>query len=223
MASEKARKRTKGTSPRNTKPSDRSPSDASDGARFDADYYARFYGAEETRVAGQAETARLVRFVAGYLDYLQLPVHRVLDMGCGIGLWQAPVAEAFPEASYTGVEVSAYLCETHGFQRGSADTYRGRGLFDLVVCQGVLQYLDDARAEAAIDNLCRLCRGALYLEALTREDWAEHVDQERTDGDVHKRLASWYRRRLAADFIAIGGGLFLKKTAPVTLFSLERP
>lgn len=191
------------------------------GARFDADYYARFYGSADTRVASQAETDRLVAFVAAYLRYLELPVHRALDMGCGIGLWRAPLERAFPEATYTGVEVSAHLCERYGWQHGSADRYRGRGRFDLVICQGVLQYLDADAAEAAIKNLARLCRGALYLEVLTREDWNDNVDQERTDGDVHKRLASWYRQRLAKDFIAIGGGIYLSRGAPVTLYALE--
>ena len=149
-------------------------------------------------------------------------MRRVLDMGCGLGWWQPVVSEAWPRARYHGVEVSKHLCERLGWERGSVDTYRGRGQFDLVICQGVLQYLDQPTAQRAIENLGRLCRGALYLEVLTREDWREHCDQKRTDGDVFLRAASFYRRNLSRDFITVGGGLFVQRNTPVTLYELEK-
>ena len=100
--------------------------------------------------------------------------------------------------------------------------YLGRGRFDLVICHDVIQYLGNADASRAIDNLASLSRGALYLGVLTREDWNEHCDRERTDDQVHLRAARWYRRRLDRHFTAAGGGVFLKKDAPVVLWSLER-
>lgn len=193
------------------------------GHRFDAEYYARFYGDPDTRVADQADIDRLAGFVCAYVRYLGLPVRRVLDMGCGLGLWRTPIARAFAQAQYTGVEISDHLCQAHGFEHGSAANYRGRGRFDLVICQGVLQYLKRDDAAAAVDNLARLCRGVLYLEVLTREDWQHNCDQERTDGEVHLRAASWYRRRLKLHFQALGGGLFLHRDADVTLYELEKP
>ena len=118
--------------------------------RFDEHYYRRFYGDAGSRVTSQAEVTRLVRFVAGYLAYLQLPVRRVLDAGCGLGWWRAPLGRRYPKMVYTGIEVSEYLCRAHGWEQASVVDYRAEPPFDLVVCQGVLQYLDDGEAAAAI-------------------------------------------------------------------------
>ena len=194
----------------------------SDGERFDAHYYDRYYEDPETRVVAQSDIARLGGFVRAYLSYLELPVRRVLDMGCGMGLWKPTIAEEFPDATYTGVEISEYLCRRFGYTRGSVTSYVGRGRFDLLICQGVLQYVPDKELHKAIRNLARLCRGVLYLEVLTQEDWDHNCDQERTDGDVRLRPSAQYRQLLRPHFVAIGGGLFLSRQAEVTLYELEK-
>jgi len=99
----------------------------------------------------------------------------------------------------------------------------GRATFDLVICQGVLQYLDDRTAARALANLARWTDGVLFLEALTRRDWRENCDRERTDGDVHLRDGAWYRRRLARHFQRCGGGVFVARAAGCSLFELESP
>ena len=195
-------------------------------ARFDADYYRRFYHDRKTRVSDRAAVARLARFVAGYAAMLGVQVRAILDVGCGLGHWQYAAAEHWPRARYHGVEYSRYLCERYGWAQGSIvdfdpKTLRPSGTFDLVICQGVLQYLDDRAAARAIDNLAEWCHGALYLEALTQADWDERCDRQRTDGDVHLRSGAWYRRRLERHFLACGGGLFVSREAGVTLFELE--
>ena len=69
---------------------------------------------------------------------------------------------------------------------------------------------------AALDHLAQACRGVLYLEALTQEDWRDNVDQKRTDNAVHLRPVKRYRRELKArGFVAIGGGLFVAESSPV--------
>ena len=191
------------------------------GERFDAAYYERFYGDAATRVSSRAATTRLARFVSAYIAYLDLPVRRILDAGCGLGWWREPLARRYPKAVYSGIEISSHLCRQHGWQQASLVDYRAEAPFDLVICQGVLQYLDNGEAAAAIDNLGELCRGALYLEALTRDDWKRSVDRSRTDGDVHLRGGRWYRRRLARRFLNAGGGLFVHVDAPTVMFELE--
>ena len=201
-------------------------SDGAAGERFDAAYYRRFYGDPTSRVADRATVRSLATFVAGYLRYLQVPVRTVLDVGCGVGHWRSAVNTLWPAARYHGVELSAHLCTEHGWVRGSVVDFDpaktlGRATFDLVICQGVLQYLDDRAAPKALGNLARWTDGALYLEALTQRDWRHNCDRTRTDGAVHLRSGDWYRRRLQRHFVAGGGGVFVSKRAGVTLYELE--
>jgi SAM-dependent methyltransferase len=165
-------------------------------------------------------TAR-AQFIAAFADYLELDVRRVLDAGCGLGLMRPTFRRMFPKARYVGLEVSAEMCARYGWTRGAIESWRAARPFDIVICYDVLQYLSAREAERALANLGRLCRGLLYFSALTREDWLYHCDRTRTDPDVHMRPAAWYRRRLGGRFHQAGAGLWVRKGAPVTLWSLE--
>lgn len=189
--------------------------------RFDEAYYRRHYFDPETRVSDPQSVARLGRFVGSYLEYLDVEVERVVDFGCGVGHWKEVLEALFGDIEYEGVEVSAFLCERFGWRQGSVVDYETEPA-DLVVCQGVLQYLDDDDAEQAIANLAAHTGQALYLEALTEADWAGAVDQSVTDGDVHLRTGDWYKERLAPHFVSCGGGVFVARDADIVLYDLER-
>ena len=193
---------------------------------FDEAYYQRFYFDKKTSVADPAHIERLGTFVCSYLQYLRVPVRRVLDVGCGVGLWQGIVARHFPQAAYHGVELSAYLCERFGWEQGSVVDYRapaGAAPFDLVICQGVLPYLSPPDLKAALYNLGRLSRGALYIEAVSREDYERDIiDEDITDNRVFRHRADLYRRGLQEGAIELGGGVWLSRKAEVPLFALEQ-
>ena len=191
--------------------------------RFDADFFGRYYGDPATRVAGRDDAARLAGLIAGVVRYLELPVLRILDAGCGIGLLRAPLARHFPQARYQGLELSAFLCGKYGWQRGSIASYVPAAPYDLVICHDVLQYLDDDTAARALSNLARLARGALYFSVLTRRDWRHAADQSRTDRDVHLRSADWYRRRLRRGFRHVAAGVHIARALKPILWELEQP
>ena len=189
---------------------------------FDEAYYQRFYFDKKTSVVDPGHVERLGAFVCSYLQYLRVPVLRVLDMGCGIGLWRDVIARHFPHAAYHGVEFSPYLCERFGWERGSVVDYCASAPFDLVVCQGVLPYLDAADVKRALRNLGQLSQGALYLEAVSREDWEQDIlDENLTDPRMFRHRAGLYRRGLDPSYTALGGGLWLSRRAEVPLFALE--
>ena len=191
------------------------------GFRFDREYYGRYYEDPKTRVSSASDAKRLAQLLGAYLRYLDQPVRNVLDLGCGMGQMRAALRGEFPGATYLGVERSEYACERYGFTQGSVVDFKSRKRFDLVICKGVLQYLTRSEAEAALENLAALCRGSLYLEALTREDWDDACDQKRTDGAVYLRPASFYKKRLRRQFRNAGGGVFVHERSPAVLYSLE--
>lgn len=190
-------------------------------SRFDADYYRRFYEDPRTRVLDRELLQRRVELIAAWTRYLGIPVHTILDFGCGPGFWEEALAKQFPSAVYAGVEVSEYLCEKHGWTHGSVVDFDAGWKADLVICNDVLQYLDDTEARRAIANLAHHTGSMLSLQVLTRLDWEENCEQSVTDADVHMREGSWYRRELAKHFKSIGGGLFLPKDSTAVLFELE--
>ena len=189
---------------------------------FDEAYYQRFYFDKKTSVVDPAHMERLGTFVCSYLKYLRVPVQRVLDVGCGIGLWKGIVAQHFPGAAYHGVEFSPYLCERFGWQQGSVVDYAADAPFDLVICQGVLPYLSPPDLKRALHNLGRLSKGALYVEAVSREDYErDTIDEDLTDNRVFRHRAELYRRGLAEGCLELGGGVWLSRQAEVPLFELE--
>jgi SAM-dependent methyltransferase len=191
-------------------------------AIFDEAYYQRYYFDKKTRVADPRHIERLGNFVCAYLKYLRVPVERVLDVGCGVGLWRDIVARHFPQASFHGVEVSEYLCERYGWERGSVVDYRAAQPFDFVICQGVLAYLSPPDLKLALRNLGHLCRGALYLEVVTREDYEQDiVDDTLTDPRLFRHRADAYRRGLSGSFKSMGGGIWLSRESDVPVFALE--
>ena len=191
--------------------------------KFDRAYYDRWYRNDETRTFMTEFTPAIVRFVLAYLDYLEVEVKTVLDAGCGLGHWGTALKDLGRDVRYQGLETSDYLCRELRWEKGSIVDYQARDPFDLVVCQGVLQYLSDAECKAAIDNIATLCSEALYLEVLTRRDARENCIPERTDTDVYLRKGQWYRKRLGVHFVNLGGGLFISRACAATCYELWTP
>jgi SAM-dependent methyltransferase len=192
-------------------------------ARFDAEFFRRYYRDPSTRVADAADGVRVVSLIAAVLGYFRLPVREVLDVGCGVGRLREPLAAHFPGARYQGLELSPYLCRRYGWQRGSLVDYAPGRTFDLVICHDVAQYLSDGDAAQGLANLARLSGAALYFSALTRGDWRKSADQARTDGAVHLRAGDWYERRLRRAFRHLGLGVHLRRGLDPILWELERP
>jgi hypothetical protein len=189
---------------------------------FDAPYFDRYYGSRSTRVHGKREVARLVRGVTELIAWFGGDVATVLDIGAGAGLWRDWFAGHKPTTKYISTDVSAYACARYGHVQRDIASWRARGTFDLVVCQGVLPYLKDDACARAIENIGAMSRGFLYVEAITARDLRQVCDREKTDGAVHRRTGAWYRARLDKYFTQVGCGLFYAKRGPLVFYELER-
>jgi 2-polyprenyl-3-methyl-5-hydroxy-6-metoxy-1,4-benzoquinol methylase len=189
---------------------------------FDRSYYDRFYEAKKTRVHAPEEIARLCTAVTSLLDWWGHPIETVLDVGAGVGLWRDWFRKHRPRAAYRSTEYSRYACKRYGHEHRDITKWRAKQTFDLVVCQGVLPYLDDVGCARAIENLAAMTGGFLYLEAITKKDLAEVIDDSKTDVYVHPRTGAWYRARLREHYVEVGAGLFCRRGAPVLFYELER-
>ncbi len=191
-------------------------------APFGAEYFNRFYESQATRVYGPRGIARLARGVTAMIAWLGGDLHAVLDVGAGSGLWRDWFAAHKKGVRYLSTDVSAYACERYGHEQRDIARWQARERFDLVVCQGVLQYLSTPDAESALENIAAMCRGFFYLEVVTARDLREACDTTRTDVAVHARPGAWYRERLARHFTTLGCGLHYKKDGPLVFYELEQ-
>jgi trans-aconitate methyltransferase len=187
---------------------------------FDAAYYRRFY--RDRPVHDRRRVGRLAEGVFGMCAWWGVPVRSVLDVGAGPGYWRDWLAASRPRVRYRSVDVSPYAVARYGHEQNDISEWAPSRPFDLVVCQGVLQYLDHAAAGRAIANLATATRSILYLEVPTSEDRRTVLDTERTDFEIWWRSANWYRVRLARHFIELGCGLHCARRAGVYFYELER-
>ncbi len=187
--------------------------------KFDKAYYQHFYNNPATRAGTIASARRQAAFISAYLNYAELPVKRILDLGCGLGRLLRALQRCYPRASCVGVEYSDYLCERYGWLPGSVVDYRD-ATYDLVICDDVLSYLDDARCAKALRNIAALTHGAAFLGLITLED-RDICDFQRSDRLQHLRPATWYRRRINQNFQSIGGGLYLRKPMAATMWTMD--
>ena len=188
--------------------------------RFDAAYYSRFYGRRPVH-----DVRRIAHLAAGVIElaaWWRIPIRSALDVGAGKGYWRDYLADAHPRVAYHGIDVSEHACRRYGHEQADLANWEPARQYDLVVCQSVLQYLDDTQATHAIRSLAEASRGLLCLEVPTSDDRLYSIDPTATDLDVHWRTGVWYRKRLAAGFREIGAGLWLSRSAPAVLFELER-
>jgi SAM-dependent methyltransferase len=192
------------------------------GSSFDAAYFKRFYESRRSRVYGREQIDHLARGVTGFVQWFGGEIGSVLDLGAGTGLWKDWFRENYPHVHYRGVDVSEYACKRYGHERRDISRWRAREKFDLLVCQGVLPYLDDEACDRAIANMAAMCQGFLYIEAITSRDLREVVDRARTDVTVRSRPATFYRRLLARHFEGVGCGLYHLKGGDVVFYDLER-
>ena len=189
-------------------------------SRFDAKYFERFYGDRPVRTIN--EVGHLAIAVHELVAWWGGTIRSVLEVGAGPGDWSNWYREFHPNVRVVSVDVSEHACKQYGHQQRDIATWRPKTPSDLVICMDVLQYLDDRAATAAIRNLTFATKTCLYFDALTAHDARYTVDRSATDLDAHLRPGSWYRQRLSRGFVQVGGGLWVRKDASITLHELER-
>lgn len=190
---------------------------------FDEAYYRRFYEDPKTRIYDRQRHRHLIEGVMGMLSWLGWPVQSVLDVGAGVGWWKDWLAKHRRDVRYVGTELDAAICKRYGHTQADITTWQSEETFDLVICHGVLPYVDDRKLPKAVDHLAAMTHGFLYLEAITAKDIARNVDTALTDTHVFRRKGSVYRSLFKKHFRQVGAGLWAKRDADIVFYELEVP
>jgi SAM-dependent methyltransferase len=176
---------------------------------YDQRYFDKWYRNPRYRVKSPQELGRQVAFVVSAAEHiLGRTIHTVLDVGCGEGNWLAPLRRLRPRVRYTGVDSSEYVVSRFGKGRNirlgtidSLDHMRLRKEYDLILCVGMLNYLDPAQLRTGLAHLYELANGVVYLELFTSADSGVFGDTRGT----RLRSPSWYRARIReARFLSCG-------------------
>ena len=146
----------------------------------------------------------------------------VLDVGCGEGNWRPHLKTLRPRLRYIGVDPSEYAVRRWGKRRniqlGSVDNLGVEGEFDLVLCCGVLNYLEAPTLVKGLQEMARRVGGVAYLDMYTARD--------AVTGDTRgakRRSASWYRATIKkAGLTPCGMHLYASRATADQLVSLER-
>lgn len=191
--------------------------------QYDQNYFDTWYRQRGINNARQvARKAALAVSVAEY--HLCRPVRTVLDVGCGEGVWRAPLLKLRPDLHYLGLDASEYAVSRFGRRRnlrlarfGDLAELRFHEPFDLVVCSDVLHYLDDEEIRLGLSGFRDLCHGVTFIEVFCAED-----DVEGDMDHFQMRSAAWYRRTFAqAGLSACGNHCYLLPQCANNAVALE--
>jgi len=175
---------------------------------YDREYFEKWYRDTRHAVNSRHELERKVALTVAVAEYyLGRRVSTVLDIGCGEGVWRAPLRSLRPGIEYLGLDSSEYAIARYGRARnlrlatfGQLAELRFETTFDLIVCTDVLHYVHTPELKLGLRGIVEMLDGVAFLELFTAAD--------APDGDKHgfiARTPQWYRSTFAqAGLIACG-------------------
>ena len=149
----------------------------------------------------------------------------MLDVGCGEGVWRAPLRSLRPGMPLPGLDASEYAVARYGRSRniglarfGQLEHLRFDHRFDLIVCTDVLHYLKPAEIRAGLSGISDMLEGVAFLEVFTSKDGV--------DGDLEgfrSRAPSWYLKAFGeAGLMPCGSHCYLGPRLERRVAALER-
>lgn len=170
---------------------------------YSGEYYRRIFELEEKHwwYLGMREIAR--RMIESYFG--RCSKLRILDAGCGTGMMLSWLTNYSSNKGVTGIDVSFFavrFCKKRQLCKLALASviqlpFRS-GLFDLVVCDDVIQHLPkdggDVRALAEIYRILKP-GGALFLRSNARRKKEAH--RNLIDSDFHKYTLSEIKEKIS--------------------------
>lgn len=193
---------------------------------YDRAYFDKWYRDPRHAVTSAAVLKRKVAMVVGQAEYyLGRPIRTVLDIGCGEGVWRAPLRVLRPHVQYRGLDASEYVVRRYGRSRnlglarfGQLAELRFDTRFDVIVCTDVLHYLKPSEIRAGLIGIGDMLEGIAFLEVFTRRD-----DVEGDHHDLQLRTPAWYLREFRnVGLLPCGSHCYLGPRLERRVAALER-
>lgn len=192
---------------------------------YDRDYFDKWYRHPHHAVGSRHELQRKVALTVAVAEYfLGRRIRNALDVGCGEGVWRAPLRALRPGVDYLGLDSSEYAVARYGKARnlrlatfGQLEHLRFDRAFDLIVCTDVLHYVRTPELRRGLRGIASMLDGVAFLELFTSVD--------APDGDKHgfiARAPKWYRSQFAqAGLMACGSHCYLGPRLKGSIAALE--
>lgn len=165
----------------------------------------------------------LAKMMAGHAATLAAAIDRaparILDIGCGAGAWSLAIAQRFPEAHVTGLDLPEVVRRFEARAKALGLESRTRALgadvhetnaieprsFDLTIVANVLRIEGEERARAIVARAANAtARQAIVIDALAegtpareraRAIYTLHLALRSRDGNVYsrERIDAWFR------------------------------
>jgi SAM-dependent methyltransferase len=194
---------------------------------YDRAYFDKWYRDPRHAVTSRHELERKVALALATAEYyLGRPARTVLDIGCGEGVWRAPLRRLRRGIDYLGLDGSAYAIARYGRARnlrraqfGDLAELRFGHRFDLIVCSDTLHYVPTVELRRGLDGVVEMLEGVAFLELFATSDAPE--------GDRAgwiARPAGWYLKEFrAAGLVPVGSHCYLGEKLAARTAALEVP
>jgi len=193
---------------------------------YDRAYFDKWYRDPRHAVKSSSDLKRKVAMVVALAEhYLGRPIRNVLDVGCGEGVWRAPLRALRPSIEYRGLDASEYAVQRYGRSRniglarfGQLAELRFDTRFDVIVCTDVLHYLKPAEVREGLIGIGEMLEGLAFLEVFTNRD-----DLEGDRHDLRLRSPAWYLREFReVGLLPCGSQCYLGPRLERPVAALER-
>ena len=194
---------------------------------YDRTYFDKWYRDPRHAVSSRRELERKVALAVSTAEYyLGRRIENVLDVGCGEGVWRAPLKRLKPNVEYLGLDSSAYVVERYGRSRnlrqatfGQLEHLRFDRDFDLIVCSDTLHYVQSTELRRGLRGLVAMLDGVAFLELFTSKD-APSGDKTGFIG----RSPTWYLTQFRdAGLIPCGSHCYIGAKLKGCVAALETP
>jgi len=148
---------------------------------YDRAYFDKWYRDPRHAVSSRQQLERKVALAVAVAEYyLGRTIRSVLDVGCGEGLWRAPLRRLRPNIEYLGLDSSQYAIARYGRARnlrlatfGQLAELRFDDRFDLIVCSDTLHYVPAVELKRGLGGIVEMLEGMAFLELFTAQDAPE--------------------------------------------------